>query len=223
MKETCGDSRHLGDQYMERLLYREEARNTGSVSNGKRKVRMSLGEETVGPDEWMRALGSMRPLQSIGVRVIATGEMPEAGGIQWGKQDVAATRACCCLDLPLREKHFEEYGWLPASTSCTFDTQRSFHINTRLSVGCSQPVSEHSIGSRGGPSPPSTGPLTGSLPRFSPSCSAVRVLPAQVFPSFPLSSQFSHLHQDRGFFPLISAPCPLYTPQNFLPISQLLI
>lgn len=61
MKETYGDSPHLGDQYMERLLYREEARNTGSVSNGKRKVRMSLGEETVGPDEWMRALGSMRP------------------------------------------------------------------------------------------------------------------------------------------------------------------
>lgn len=34
---------------MEGLLHREEARNTGSVSNGKRKVRMSSGEETAGP------------------------------------------------------------------------------------------------------------------------------------------------------------------------------
>lgn len=79
MKETCGDSLHLGDQYMEGLLYREEARNTGSVSNGKRKVRTSIGEETADPGEWMGALGSMRPPQSIGVRVTATREVPEAG------------------------------------------------------------------------------------------------------------------------------------------------
>ena len=89
------------------LLYREEARNTGSVPNEKTKVKMGLGEETSGLCKWTGALVFMRPPQSIGVGVAATEEMPETKGSQWGKQDVTTIGAPCldflCERSPLGE------------------------------------------------------------------------------------------------------------------------
>lgn len=75
MKQTCGDSPHLGDQHRERLFYREEARNTSEWSFGLHDV-----------------------IQSTGIGVGATGEVPERN--LRDKQDVAATGMSCCLDLP---------------------------------------------------------------------------------------------------------------------------